>query len=154
MLAALTCLLVKEGQKVVYIPDCRGLLYDVFGYLQHSLRLAFHGDECSRKYLEQCTTVDQLSTFCGQAASEFCLLFIIDQANVLDPHDEARDRITLDAKREARVLLDKITAPHLKIASATANYQHAVFDSRRQTGEKKLQVYGGLSDVSPNVLVP
>jgi len=52
MLAALTCLLLKEGQKVVYIPDCRGLPRDAFGYLRHSLRLAFHcpSDADHREY--------------------------------------------------------------------------------------------------------
>lgn len=90
MLAALTCLLLQEGQKVVYIPDCRGLLRDAFSCLRHSLQLAFHGpsDAGHRQYLEQCTTVQQLSTFCDWASLEFCLLFIIDQTNALDPHGD------------------------------------------------------------------
>ena len=43
ILAALTYLLMKEGHRVVYLPDCRALLRDVFGYLQFALVLAYHG---------------------------------------------------------------------------------------------------------------
>ncbi|KAF8450160.1 hypothetical protein BGX38DRAFT_511381 [Terfezia claveryi] len=41
LLAALTCVLRKEGMRVVYLPDCRGLLDNPFQYLRHALRLAF-----------------------------------------------------------------------------------------------------------------
>ncbi|KAF8431713.1 hypothetical protein BGX38DRAFT_1177614 [Terfezia claveryi] len=40
ILAALTCLLMKKGHRVVYIPDCRALILDLFRYLQFSLILA------------------------------------------------------------------------------------------------------------------
>ena len=154
ILAALTCLLMKEGHRVVYLPDCRALLRDVFRYLQFALVLAYHGasERTSREYLERCQTIEQLTTFCFQASSDHRLLFIIDQANALDPEDESRDRFTLDAKRDARSLLDRITACHLKLASATANYLHGIADQYKQTGERRLHMYGGLTDVSPSHL--
>ena len=37
-----------------------------------------------------------------------------------------------------------------EIASATTNYQHAMYDSLRQAGARRLQVYGGLTDVGPS----
>ena len=30
----LTCILLKEEERVVYIPDCQAMLCDIFGYLQ------------------------------------------------------------------------------------------------------------------------
>lgn len=48
-------------------------------------------------------------------------------------------------------LLDRITARHLKLASATANYLHGIADQYKQTGERRLHMYGGLTDVSPPI---
>ncbi|RPB20043.1 hypothetical protein L211DRAFT_576338 [Terfezia boudieri ATCC MYA-4762] len=150
ILAALTCLLMKEGHRVVYIPDCRALLLDLFGYLQFALVLAYcaPSDKVAREYLEDCKTIEELTTFCVKASSDHRLLFIVDQANVLDPEDESADRITLASKRDARSLLDRITARHLKLASATANYAHGIADQLRQTGERRLHMYGGLTEVN------
>jgi len=149
MLAALACLLMKEGSKVVFVPDCRALLRDMFGYLRLALRLAFHGPrhEARTDFLDRSTTVEELERFCAAAASKYRLLFIIDQANALDSEEEAVDRFTRQAKREARALLDKITAQHLKLASSSSNYQHGPYDRYRQAGEKRLQLYGGLTEV-------
>lgn len=148
ILAALTCLLLKEGHRVVYLPDCRALLRHVFGYLQCALVLAYHrdSDTAARHYLERCKTIEQLATFCDKASTDHRLLFIIDQANALEPEDEALDRFTLEAKRDARTLLDKIVSCHLKLSSATANYLHGMADEIKQTGERRLQMYGGLTD--------
>ncbi|KAF8430466.1 hypothetical protein BGX38DRAFT_397572 [Terfezia claveryi] len=120
ILAALTCLLMKEGHRVVYIPDCRALLHDLFGYLQFALVLAYYrvSDIEARKYLEQCQTIEHLTTFCVQTSSDHRLPFMV---KTLDSVDEAVDHITLEAKRNARNLLDRITARHLKLASATAH---------------------------------
>lgn len=149
MLAALACLLMKEGIKVVYIPDCRALLRDMFGYLRLALRLTFHGPghEARADFLDRCMTVEELAGFCAAAAPQYRLLFIIDQANALDSEEEAVDRFTPQAKREARTLLGKITAQHLKLASSSGNYQHGLYDRYRQTGEKRLQLYSGLTEV-------
>lgn len=133
---------------MVYIPDCRALLLDLFGYLQFALVLAYcaPSDKVAREYLEDCKTIEELTTFCVKASSDHRLLFIVDQANVLDPEDESADRITLASKRDARSLLDRITARHLKLASATANYAHGIADQLRQTGERRLHMYGGLTE--------
>jgi len=149
MLAALACLLMKEGNKVVYVPDCRGLLRDMFGYLRLALCLTFHGPghEARADLLDKCTTIGELEEFCAAVTPKYRLLFIIDQANALDSEEEAADRFTPQAKRDARTLLDKITAQHLKLASSSGNYQHGLYDRYRQTGEERLQLYGGLTKV-------
>jgi len=46
----------------------------------------------------------------------------------------------------------KNTAPHLKLASATVKYLQGIADQDKQTGERRLHMYGGLTDVSPSHL--
>ncbi|KAF8417640.1 hypothetical protein EV426DRAFT_622182 [Tirmania nivea] len=145
LLAALTCLLIKEGHKVVYLPDCRALLRDPFSYIRGALRLTFHDHTQRATFLDDCETLQQLERFCYEASSEFRLLFIIDQANALYPEEEGADQFSLTAKHNTRTLLDKITSQHLKLESSSGNYQHTLFDIYRATDEKRLQVYGGLS---------
>ena len=41
ILAALACLLVRQGARVVYLPDCRAMLLDPLIYLQTALIFAF-----------------------------------------------------------------------------------------------------------------
>ena len=113
ILAALACLLMKEvielcicqivGLCFVICLGTSSLRYLVLAYNQDS-------DTTARQYLERCKAIDQLSMSCIQAPTDHKLLFIIDQTNALDPIDEAFDRLTLEAKREARTLLDRITA--------------------------------------------
>ncbi|KAF8430900.1 hypothetical protein BGX38DRAFT_1230439 [Terfezia claveryi] len=80
LLAAITCLLIKEGHKVVYLPDCRSLLKNTFGYLRSALRLTFHKDMERAVFLDNCETLQHLEKFCDAASSELRLLFIVDQA--------------------------------------------------------------------------
>lgn len=44
MLAALACLLTKDGRRVVYLPDCRSMLRGPEWYLRSALLLAFADD--------------------------------------------------------------------------------------------------------------
>lgn len=149
LLAALACLLVKEGRSVVYLPDCRAMLRNPFEYLRAALELTFAGNITARTFLRSATELEELGQFCSAASGEFRLLFIIDQVNALDPQDEAVDRYPSDRKRLVHNLLDSITSLHLKLASSSGNYLHAQHDILRQTGEKRLCLYGGLSKVSP-----
>lgn len=57
--------------RVVYLPDCRALYLDVFGYLQFALVLAYPGDSETkgREHLEQCQNINQLTTFYIKASS-------------------------------------------------------------------------------------
>ena len=147
MLAALACLLNKEAFRVVYLPDCREMLGDVFVYLHSALHLTFMGSVEHLEYLSDCNTTSELLDFCLKVSSEIRLFFIIDQVNALDPTDEATDRFPPERKREVRSILDSITAMHLKLSSSSGNYQHALHDTYRQTGEKRIYLYGGLSTV-------
>ena len=149
MLAALCCLLRRNGKRVVFLPDCRAMLRDTFKYLQAALRLTFIDHPQAYQYLCASTTTDHLIDFCYKASNEIRLLFVIDQVNALDPQDDAEDRYSSAQKMSVRALLDRITSTHLKLASSSGNYQHGLHDTLRQTGEKRLGVYGGLTEVRP-----
>jgi hypothetical protein len=149
MLAALCCLLTRKGKRVVFLPDCHAMLRDAFRYLQAALKLTFINHPQAYRYLCASTTTDHLVNFCYRASNEGRLLFVIDQVNALDPQDDAEDRYSSTQKMNVRELLDKITSVHLRLASSSGNYQHGLEDTLRQTGEKHLGVYGGLTKVRP-----
>ena len=150
LLAALACLLVKERMSVVYLPDCRAMLRNPFEYLRAALELTFAGNIAAGTFLRSATELEELGQFCSVASGEFRLFSIIDQANALDPQDEAVDRYPSDQRRLVRNFLGSITSQHLKLASSNSNYLHAQHDILRQTGERRLCLYGGLSKVSPS----
>ena len=153
LLAALTCVLRKEGMRVVYLPDCRGLLDNPFRYLRHALRLAFFDTLEIQEFLIASERIEDLRKFCNDAASaQHRILFIIDQVNALDPQDEARDRYSNEGKRFVRAMLENITVEHLKLTSSTGNYMHAAHDTHRQSNEKRISMYGGLSKVKSSLL--
>ena len=72
---------------------------------------------------------------------------ITDQANALDPTDEAMNRSPPKRNREAGSILHRITAMHLKLSSCNGSYLDALQDRFRQTGKKRTYLYGGLSTV-------
>lgn len=147
MLAALACLLNKEAVKLVYLPDCREMMHNEFDYLYSALRLTFMGSAEHAEYLSGYSKTSELLDFCLQVSKspETRLFFIIDQVNALDPVDEARDQFPPEGKRELGSILNTITATHLKLLSSSGNYLHALHDRFRQTGEKRIHLYGGLS---------
>lgn len=68
---------------MVYIPGCRDLLHDLFGYLQFALVLAYHGlsdTEEAWEYLEQCQTIEHLTTFYVQASSDHRLQLLLTRS--------------------------------------------------------------------------
>ena len=147
MLAALVCLLSKEGKKVVYLPDCRALLRHPFRYLQLALLRTFHDDPEASNSLMHYNTEDGLVLFCDTVAEDVRLYFIIDQLNALDVQDGAMDHNNNSKKASVRNTLDKITMLHLRICSSTGNYMNSRHDSTRQTGEQTMRVYTGLNNV-------
>ena len=77
-------------------------------------------------------------------------MFIVDQEKIssmmmLKPE---LHRFGDDRKEVVRSLLDVIAFSHMKLASSTAKYWHAMSDMFRQTNERHVGLYGGLNDVS------
>jgi hypothetical protein len=62
MLAALACLLVRQGERVVYLPDCFAMLHDPLEYLQLALLFTIR-NVSSREQICRCETVEALAIF-------------------------------------------------------------------------------------------
>lgn len=154
LVAALVLCLLKEGKKVVYVPDCRQLLFDYTNTLINAfLPILYDDEQCGNDMWEAALAEDPhdlnilLKRVCNKAAfgSNF-LIFIFDQTNTLD-HDETShaDRHGPEIKALVRAGLDRFVSEHVKFSSATANYRAILYDCDRSTSERLLEVDASLA---------
>jgi hypothetical protein len=147
MLAALACLLIKEGKRVVFLPDCRGMLENHGRYLTSALLLCFGDSPIQQREIKSCRRdPNKLIELCAQLSDNRILLyFVIDQYNALDLEEENKDSIGNDVKRDVRKWLDMITFSHCTIKSASANYKAAMHMQQKHRNEMDIAVYGGFT---------
>lgn len=147
ILAVLAGLLSRKGKRVVYLPDCRELLRNTVRYMQTALLCAFADPASSgvRDEIRALKSPEEVISFCEQHRSTY---FIIDQMNALDLEDANWDRVGNDRKGVAQKFLDELTYGQYRITSASASYKTAVHMSKDQTGDRKLALMGGMSEVS------
>jgi len=157
LLAALACLLMREGRIVVYVPDCSELLADPKEYFRTALEFAYDSREYARSYLKalrrevvmEHIALERLSDFCNKTLEKDTAFFIVDQANAFDDDTvPGSHRFSNKKKKQIRNLLDASSAKHLKLESSTANYKHAWTDLLRETSERRIGLYRGLDEVS------
>jgi hypothetical protein len=145
MLAALACLLIRQGERVVYLPDCFAMLPDPLKYLQVALLFAIR-DASSREQIDRCETLDALASFCvNYNTGRLC--FIVDQLNALDPEPQGRDVFTDRDKSRLLSILRRMSNPHVYISSASANHESARYLQKKETGERKIALLGGMTTV-------
>lgn len=145
ILAALACLLVRQGERVVYLPDCFAMLRDPLEYLRVALLFAIR-DASSREQIHNCKTVNDLASFCVDfKIGRLCI--IADQLNALDPEPHGWDLSTNQVKADLLGILQRISHSHVYITSASANHQSARYLKRKETGERKIALLGGMTTV-------
>jgi hypothetical protein len=117
------------------------------GYMHTALLCAFANPSSSdeRNKIRALKSQDDIIDFC---AGHVPLYFIIDQMNALDHEGGNMDTVDNRRKAAAQEYLDELTSGHYRITSASANYQTAMHMARKQTGERKLALMGGMSEVS------
>jgi energy-coupling factor transporter ATP-binding protein EcfA2 len=138
ILAALACLLIRQGKQVVYVPDCGALVDDWMGAMQTAFCFTFP------KYYETIAsfrTVDELLRFSKAFTNR--LYIIVDQLNALEVHGDLRAQ----EKREATRLLWQITSRHHFIFSASANEQSNQMAEQKQARTTVIKLLGGMDDV-------
>ncbi|KIM82083.1 hypothetical protein PILCRDRAFT_484362 [Piloderma croceum F 1598] len=147
ILAALACLLVRNHQRVVYIPDCRAMLSRPLVYLRNAFLFAFADPQSEyRKGIWECQHVEALGDFCEKYEYEGGrLCFIMDQLNALDPEPKGQDNVTDKQKSAIGSLLQRMAAGHVEITSASANHKTAKHMERKDTGEQKIALLGGMT---------
>jgi len=149
ILVALACLLVCGGERVVYIPDCRLMLQQPLAYLQAAFLFAFADPESSAQpeVVLRCETVEDLVTFSRQYKETGRLCFVIDQLNAFEPEPQVQDVVTNETKSNLRHLLLDMTLGYVEISSASANSRSAQYMEAKDTGDHKISLLGGLTNV-------
>ena len=158
MLAALVVLLLREffnrqsWLRVVYIPDC-GLLLNSFKQLQHmrrSLLLAFADDVEACQIINRAKKIEDLEEFM-QLQPKGTILFVTDQFNALTVHAAVggpQDPL-MQQKVKAEQLISSFSDGHFIIRAISINDDNKEEVERKQTNQRRLQLFGELSEVSP-----
>lgn len=147
ILAVLAGLLSREGNRVVYLPDCRELARDTMHYMRTALLCAFADPPLSdvRNEIRALQSEDDVVAFCKRNRSMY---FIIDQMNALDREDSNMDTVNNARKDAIQQFLDLLTPGHYQITSASSNHKTAMYMKKKQTNELKMALMGGMSAVS------
>lgn len=150
ILAALACLLYRQGKRVVFIPDCRAMLIEPLVYIKCALLCTFANPSLKeeREWIRACASVSELGAFC-HSLDRSTLYFIVDQVNAFDESAPNMDKIPDGDKEAGQKIINHLSAGHFLITSASANYQTARYMAQKQTGEEKMSVKGGMTEVSP-----
>lgn len=146
ILAALACLLIRTGHRIVYLPDCRAMLGEPLSYVQRALRLALWKPEDTNalKKVLECKSFEELITICEPIEN---LCFMIDQENALDSEPSTADNVSNEDKAELQKCLRRICFMKISITSASANHKSARYMRQKQTDDVKIALLGGLSNV-------
>ena len=152
ILAAMTCLLLQQGKRVVYLPDCRAMAADFLEYIKSGLLLAFGDSESHQLRIQKCGSADEIISFCKRIVLDdrIRLYFIVDQLNAPDKDNEGtnKDEVSNDVELHIRASLNRIMYEHFVIESASASYQSAMHMKQKQLSKVKLSLMGGFSEVS------
>ena len=150
IMAALACLLIKNGERVVFLPNCRALLNIGFGnYVTLALLLCF-GDSLVEQREIYCCEGDpgRLIKLCNKLSIKGVkLYFVVDQYNAFDLAADNEDYIGNEQKVRAKDWLQQIAYVHHIVKSATANYKEPRYMAEKQKEEVVITVYGGLTEV-------
>lgn len=148
ILAAMACLLIQQGKRVVYLPDCRAMLADFLSYLQAGLLLAFGDSKHYQRRIQGFKRRTDIIDFCKHISMRnIRLYFIVDQLNALD-EEHSNDDINANLKKNSTIdSLGKIVYNHFVIKSASANHKSAIHMMEKQTNELKISLFGGLTKV-------
>ena len=121
------------------------MLRDPLQYLQVALLFTIQ-DALSRKQIHSCKTVKDLASFCiHHKTGQLCI--IANQLNALDLEPHQRDLSMDKAKSELLAILQRISHTHIYITSASANHESARYLKKKETGEQKNALLGGMMTV-------
>ncbi|CAG8593909.1 20149_t:CDS:2, partial [Racocetra fulgida] len=142
ILTAIACFLLRNGRRVVYLPDCRKLAVDPMEYIKSALFLTYVDDDAKTSEINACESFDQIIKFCRSL--DETLYFIVDQMNALDDCNDTE--INPEKKRQVKENIDKLCWNHFYIKSSSANNHAVLHLKQKQTNEKKITLYGGFDE--------
>ena len=141
----MTCLLIRKGRKVVYLPDCKMMLHDPVDYVRSALLLTYAKQPVVQAEVSRLTTVEEVISFCKERRD---LTYIIDQFNALEQDMKKDDAETLQKKSTARRLIDRATFDRALVKAASANNFTARVIHDKQLNMNIQTLFGGMTQVS------
>jgi hypothetical protein len=148
LLAALVCYLTIAGKRVLYIPDCRQGAQDPVEYFRAAMLFAWANDPKMQRKIMKMRSAKKIIKFLKINQSTSKILFVIDQMNALDLGRNAADTLSDTEKESLRTTIHRSASVHTCIYSTSANYEAL---EKSNINLKRLDVYGGLSVVSPSI---
>ena len=147
ILAALVFQLIREGKRVLYVPDCRDLLSNFHKTIQAALLCAFYDDAESLAAITSASSVDDLFKFWNDHTDRY---LVVDQLNVLEVDP---DSDSLKATKEGIYRqLNEMRFAHRYIYSASANEKANRDVDLKQAPIKVFSMYGGMDEVRHNLI--
>jgi hypothetical protein len=150
MLAALAVLLISErylGQsnlRVVFIPDCQGLVDSPVPIMQAALIAAFAESDEACAQLHQATSQEQLAAFC-QLRPAGTMVFLLDNFNALP----LVLRPTASAEQKAAVaFLRRCSDSHFQVEVTSINDKNKDDILNKALSVAQASFFGGLTAVS------
>jgi len=118
LLAAMVCLLMRKGRKVVFLPDCKALLREPVDYFRSALLLTCAAEPAVQAQVATLCSVEAVVRFC-KARND--LTFIVDQFNALEIDKDKDDGEIQKKKAAARQLIDSASYDRALLKAASAN---------------------------------
>jgi len=143
LLAALVCYLAAQDERVVYIPDCREWLRDPVECIRVAMLFAWADDITTQKEIMTLNTEDEIETFIKRQKN---VIVVVDQLNALTESNGSSEQIK--KRGQLHSWLMGLTSKHTAVFSSSANYREFLEQSKRQTTNLVVPVYGGLERVS------
>jgi len=142
ILAALVCQLIREGKRIVYVPDCAAMLQDSTSVFREALCCAFYDSKQHLKSIESARNHEELFTFWSRHRDVF---LIVDQLNALEIGGCTANMD--DVKNHVMRYLMRMKFRHKYIFSASANEQSNQATLGKQSGITVIKIYGGMTQV-------
>jgi energy-coupling factor transporter ATP-binding protein EcfA2 len=149
ILAALVCLLVKKGKRVVYLPDAKVLATAIVEYTKEALQLAYADDQALFERIQGLLSIADIVQFALERSSQHEWWYLIcDQMNALDHFPDTSNTLGPGAQMEALQFIQRLAHTHYFIWSASGNCREAASDNVRQnSGAKRLLFREGYNRV-------
>ncbi|KAA8898507.1 hypothetical protein FN846DRAFT_910036 [Sphaerosporella brunnea] len=146
ILAALACLLLRQGKLVVYLPDCRTMAQDYVKYLKTALMFTFALHPNVLPLIREVHTKEELvHLFAWLEDQGHSLWFIVDQMEALE--EDTQGGTLRPAQKEAALSgINELVAFHYTIWGSTGNNADARADSARQIHQGRTLCVDGFTN--------
>lgn len=145
LLAAMVCLLMRKGRKVVYLPDCKAMLRDPVDYFRSALLLTYAAQPTVQAQVVELLTIEDVIFFCKRHTD---LTYIIDQYNALEQDTQKDDKEMLEKKKaSARGMIERATCDRAVVLAASANNLTARIIHDKQLHMNIQTLFGGMDEV-------